>query len=114
MLTIKQVFDSLPENFSSSDFLRVARANNVMKVQDKISTKRNVANFLQDNANQNSAKLWTKKRNPISHNIFKESSATEPVIEAVNKKMNDVDQAIDLLKSKGFKVLRPISEWQEM
>ena len=94
---LTQTLAKMPKLFSSNEFSRVAQKNGITKSQIAHGV---ISSFLNHNENikrGDTLRTWYKV-NPSSNNII----------------YNDVDEAIKLFKSKGYKVLKPVSEWQEL
>ena len=97
MNTLKQALDSMDKVFSSSQFCRAIAKNGIVKVS---LTYRGASKYLELNRNRLSEKTWEKIE--VSINEGREKRA---------KRIND---AIQLLKSEGYKILKPINKWKEL
>ena len=90
MESLQKALNDMPNYFSSNQFSRKAKRYGLTtrQVQDGVC-----AQFLHQNCIQMDTKrTWSK------------SQTTD----------NDISKAISLLKSKGYKVLKPVTEYQEL
>jgi hypothetical protein len=91
---LSKSLEKMPDFFSSNQFADAAIRQNYPKIA---IAKGMLGSFLHKHATQSntSKRMWHKRGN--SHQQF-----------------NDIDAAIALLKSHGYRVLKPISDWQEI
>lgn len=104
-----KTFDEMPKHFTSFQFTRRLIHNGFPEHKIK---NNGVGKFLHVYAENEyfRSKTWTKRtsvsipRNELKLNDVKEQSSTE---------MTD-EQMIQHLKSKGYKIMKPIKEWIEL
>jgi hypothetical protein len=91
---LSKSLEQMPDFFSSNQFADAAIRQNYPKIA---ITKGMLGSFLHKHATQSntSKRMWHKRGN--SHQQF-----------------NDIDAAIALLKSHGYRILKPVSDWQEI
>jgi hypothetical protein len=91
---LSKSLEKMPDFFSSNQFADAAIRQNYPKIA---ITKGMLGSYLHKHATQSntSKRMWHKRGN--SHQQF-----------------NDIDAAIALLKSHGYRVLKPVSDWQEI
>jgi hypothetical protein len=91
---LSKSLEQMPDFFSSNQFSDAAIRQNYPKIA---ITKGMLGSFLHKHATQSntSKRMWHKRGN--SHQQF-----------------NDIDAAIALLKSHGYRILKPVSDWQEI
>lgn len=83
--------------FSSNEFAKKARKNGLTKQEVDNGA---VASFLHRNAlNAGSKRMWRK------------AALIPPTNDS---KVDKINEAINLLKSKGYKIMKPVSEWIEL
>lgn len=92
MKNLEKTLSQMGNYFSSNEFSEQARDNGVSERQIKNGA---IATFLHENAVQcETRRMWRKK--------------------TINKSEYRITEAIELLKSHGYKVLKPVSEWVEL
>jgi hypothetical protein len=92
---LNQVLQVLPEDFTSHQFLKIARNHGILPKDRKLEldvTK----SFL------------TKKANSVSRFKWKKKILPEEV------SLKEIQGAIDLLKENGYRVLKPVMDYQEI
>jgi len=91
---LSKSLEQMPDFFSSNQFADAAIRQNYPKIA---ITKGMLGSYLHKHATQSntSKRMWHKRGN--SHQQF-----------------NDIDAAIALLKSHGYRILKPVSDWQEI
>tara|TARA_R110001592_G_scaffold103236_1_gene290927 strand:- start:308 stop:610 length:303 start_codon:yes stop_codon:yes gene_type:complete len=95
---LERTLKSMPQYFSSNEFSRKAQKYGVPMWQIKNGI---IAKFLHKYAIQtNSRRTWVKKQ-----------EINTEVIENIDF---SVEKAIKLLKSKGYKIMKPITEYKEL
>jgi len=98
MEILEKVMEKMPTHFSSNEFVKKAVKLGLANVY---RTNGTIIRFLHKNAIQTtSRKMWMKRDDP------KEQSRISFD--------DEILRAIDLLKSKGYKIMKPVSEWQEL
>jgi len=98
MEILKKTLDQMGSTFSSNEFSKRAQRNGLTKHEINNGV---ISLFLHRNAIQgHTRRMWRK----------------EKAINIDRQKVEDtsIDYAIKLLKSKGFKVLKPVSDWVEL
>lgn len=98
---LKKTLEQMSPSFTSNEFSRKAKRNGL--------TKREVANgvialFLHRSAIQGETRRTWKKINCSTTNQYKSDKIQSDAIM----------DAIDLLKSNGYKILKPVSDWIEL
>ena len=98
MESLQRALNDMPNQFSSNEFSKNAKKYGLTQreVLDGVC-----ARFLHRNAVQLSTKRMWRKKN--TSNLF-----------AMDNADDQVQYAISLLKSKGYKVLKPVTEYQEL
>jgi hypothetical protein len=91
---LSKSLEKMPDFFSSNQFADAAIRQNYPKIA---ITKGMLGSFLHKHATQSntSKRMWHKRVN-YPHQF------------------NDIDAAISLLKSQGYKIMKPVSDWQEI
>jgi len=91
---LSKSLEQMPDFFSSNQFADAAIRQNYPKIA---IAKGMLGSYLHKHATQSntSKRMWHKRGN--SHQQF-----------------NDIDAAIALLKSHGYRILKPVSDWQEI
>jgi len=93
---LKKTLDEMNYSFSSNEFSKKARKNGLSKREVDNGV---IALFLHRNAIQGETRrMWRK------HNGLKSDK----------DKSDKIMEAIDLLKSNGYKILKPVSDWIEI
>lgn len=95
-----EVSSQLPNEFTSSDFYKACRAYGVQEwvLQSGAATQFLNKNFFSISPTK---KKWAKKEVP--NNLFQELLTYDPI-----------QQAIDVLKKAGYRILKPITEYKEL
>lgn len=96
MENLKQALEKMPYTFTSHMFCRVA-ANYGLTKRDIDNGV--VAYFLKQNCNQLSSKRSWAKKTAGTNTIFQTST---------------LEEAIKMVKDAGYKVMKPVNEWQEV
>ena len=90
---LKKTLDEMNFSFSSNEFCKKARKNGLSKREVDNGV---IAFFLHKNAVQGYTRRMWRKHNGLTS----------------DKKLSDkIMEAIDLLKSNGYKVLKPVTDW---
>jgi uncharacterized protein (DUF2252 family) len=89
---LKEVLAKMPKGFSTNQFNLVARKRGLADYQIENFSR----NFLHENCTLVSGRTWLKK------------DQNKTVVET------DIQQAINLLKSKGYKVMKPTTNYEEV
>ena len=97
MEVLKQTLNEMNFVFSSNEFSKQAIKNGL----NQEAVKRGIiAVFLHKNAKQmGSKRMWQKKSNKVN---------------VINFNEDEITKSIKLLKSNGYKILKPISDWLEL
>ena len=95
---LQRALNEMPNVFSSNEFGTHTKRYGVTKKQINAGV---LAKFLHRNAVQLSSKRMWRKKNP--DNLFSMDNADD-----------QVQDAIKLLKSLGYRVLKPVTEYQEL
>lgn len=104
MELLTKTLDQMNLEFSSNEFSRQALKNGLSK---RTIDKGIMRDFLVRNCHRGDTKrMWVKKYN--THTIEWKTPIHDSVV-------NDpIQDAIELLKSKGYRVMKPVSEWVEI
>lgn len=94
MNILKQTLDNMTDIFSSNEFVKEA-ARLGFKQRDIDLGK--CRNFLIENAEQHGSRRTWRKKNTELFDVE-----------------NQIQKAIDLLKKHGYKIMKPVNEWQEV
>lgn len=96
-----KTMEQMPDVFTSNQFNLQAISNGYSALA--IAKRSGTGDFIRKYATNDYpySKMWTKK------NISKNK------VEKIER-IDNIENAIKLLKSKGYKVLKPINEWQEV
>jgi hypothetical protein len=91
---LSKSLEKMPDFFSSNQFADAAIRLNYPKIA---ITKGMLGSYLHKHATQSntSKRMWHKRGN-------------------YQQQFNDIDAAISLLKSQGYKIMKPVSDWQEI
>jgi len=94
MKELKRALNEMPEKFSSNEFAGLARRYGITgkQIKNKVANK-----FLLQNCIQINQKSWAKKN---TNSLFENKHQEE--------------EAVLLLKSLGYKVYKPVTEYQEL
>jgi len=93
---LQKTLDEMEFSFSSNQFSKKARKNGLSKQEISNGI---IAIFLHRNAIQgNTRRMWRKSN----------------TLDSPKKIEDKIAEAIDLLKSSGYKILKPINEWIEL
>lgn len=101
MKILEKTITEMPKSFTSHEFNKQAIKNGYPAEKLK---RKGLANFIRkyaDNAYEHS-KMWTKRDE--KNNIMSEYKT--------NNTMSD-DEIIKYLKSKGYKIMKPVKDWIE-
>jgi hypothetical protein len=92
---LTEVLNQMPEIFSSNQFVRSCRKK---QIHEQIIHSGMIAKFLKNHASKygSSKRMWIKRATEINVIDFKEQ------------------ECIDYLKSKGFKVMKPVNKFVEI
>jgi hypothetical protein len=111
MKTIRQILEKtiteMPNTFTSNEFGKQATLNGY---PNKRSQNKHFSKFLIKYAENEGfrSKTWHKK-------VRKKYFDDKPIIrEKIVSTFDNVEEAIKLLKSKGYKIMKPINEWVEI
>lgn len=97
MNILDKTFNEMNYTFSSNEFSRKAKKYGINQFQINSGL---LASYLHQNAKQlHSKRMWVK--NNISNFDNKNDSLS-------------IDEAINILKKNGYKVMKPINEWVEI
>jgi hypothetical protein len=96
MEILKKTLSEMNFSFSSNEFSKRAKKNGLSKMEIANGA---IAMFLHRNAVQGETRRMWRKHN----GILLETPKTDQIMEA-----------IALLKSQGYKVLKPVSDWVEL
>lgn len=88
---LKKTFGEMKSVFSSNEFSKKAKKNGL---SEKEIANGAIALFLHRNAIQMESRRMWKKHNGVN--------------------LNDLSDAIQLLKSHGYKVMKPVNDWVEV
>lgn len=105
MLNSKEILDSIlqkmPLEFSSNEFTKMAKRYGISQKQIDRGI---IANYLKLNAmrNNESRRMYSKKQKSVD--LFQE----------FHSQNTDIQKAIDLLKSNGYKIMKPVNEYVEV
>lgn len=103
-----RAFEAMPDIFTSRVFNKKALSLGYPK---SMLQGNGLAGFLHRYADNQGkfSKVWRKKSvpEPVKDEFSNAISAPEPVKDEISK-------AIFLLKSKGYRVLKPINDWEEL
>jgi hypothetical protein len=96
MEILKKTLSEMSSTFSSNEFSKQAQKNGLSKREINNGV---IASFLHRNAVQlETRRMWRKKDGLSSE----------------KEKSDKIKEAIDLLKSNGYKVLKPVIDWVEI
>jgi len=97
---LQKTMGEMPNVFTSQEFNKRAIINGY---SERILRKKGLGGFIKQFAkNEPRGKLWTK----IEPTFFE--------VEAPKKKDEDyIEKMISILKSKGYKVMKPVDKWEE-
>ncbi len=97
------------DSFTSNEFNKRAVKNGYPYRSIK---GKGLANFIRRYADNlyKGSKTWMKR---ISPPLSDEVCETRIKRICTSLPINEIDAAIDLLKSRGYKVMKPVSEWEE-
>jgi hypothetical protein len=99
---LKKTLDEMYVSFSSNEFSKQAKRNGLS--QQEVNNGA-IAHFLSRNCFRgNSRRLWRK--NP--------TTTTASITIAEKHKNDSVADAISLLKSKGYRIMKPTTDWIEL
>ena len=92
--TMQRALNKMPEKFSSNEFASLIRQYGMTdrQIKNKVANK-----FLLQNCIQINRKSWAKKDN-----------------DSLFANRHQEEQAVLLLKSLGYKILKPVTEYQEL
>ncbi len=101
---LEQTMAQMPRVFTSNEFTRLAIKNGYPERR----TKNGVYIFLQRYADNEGfrSKTWTKRETSKEINLLNFSN------QDVKVELTE-DEMIDRLKEKGYKIMKPIKDWQE-
>jgi hypothetical protein len=110
MNILQKTMGEMPNVFTSQEFNKRAISNGY---SERILKKKGLGDFIKQFAkNEPRGKIWTK----IEGTLF-EKEATDANIRPTvfDQLTNDdfVEKMIMVLKSKGYKVMKPVDEWKE-
>jgi hypothetical protein len=103
---LEQTLGEMAETFSSTEFSRALYEKNV---DEKIVRNRIASGFLMSNCEQVSKKIWRKREGNQAAELF---SIQEQEINEFDKIVTD--NCIAHLKSLGYKVYAPVTEFKEL
>lgn len=86
----------MSSTFSSNEFSKQAQKNGLSKKEINNGA---IALFLHQNAVQLETRRMWRKRSDLTSD---------------NQKSDRIKEAIDLLKSNGYKILKPVTDWVEI
>lgn len=96
-----KALEQMPMQFSSNEFTKKAKQLGVTQLQINRGI---IANFLKLNAvrHEDSRRMYSKNRSNVD--LFKQ----------FHSDAMDIQKAIDLLKSNGYKIMKPVNEYVEI
>ena len=103
---LEQTLGEMAETFSSTEFSRALYEKNV---DEKIVRNRIASGFLMSNCEQVSKKIWRKREGNQAAELF---SIQEQEINEFDKIVTD--NCIAHLKSLGYKIYAPVTEFKEL
>jgi hypothetical protein len=92
---LEAAFAQMPNEFTSNEFTNKLRKN---KYDNRWIANHDNVKYLQQHAIQLSLRRWTKLDARIDTNV----------------NINKIQEAIELLKSQGYKVMKQVSEFREI
>ena len=98
---LENTLNRMPISFSSNEFTKMAKKSGISQREIDRGI---IANYLKLNANrhEDSRRMYTKKQKAVD--IFQE----------FHSQSTEIQRAIDLLKSKGYKIMKPVKEYVEV
>ena len=96
MEILKKTLSEMNFTFSSNEFSKKAQKNGLSKQEVNNGV---IALFLHRNAVQGETRRMWRKHNGLTSD---------------KQKSDKIMEAIDLLKSNGYKILKPVSDWVEL
>ena len=123
-MTLKQVWEifelvyaEMPSSFTSYDFSALSRQLNVDEYYLHSGA---IAEFLHKVAllNEKRGKVWSKKYEGVKNRrAVKMAPVIIPPVQKVEPKQSvitSIDEAINILKSAGYRIMKPVSQWEEI
>lgn len=105
---LMRAFKAMPDIFTSREFNKKALS---LGFPQRMLQRKGLAGFLRLHADNQGAfsKTWKKKSasEPVKDEILNAIPSPEPV-------KDEISNAISLLKSEGYKGLKPINGWEEL
>ena len=102
------VLNEMPARFTSHQFVAKARQS---AVPERLIIYKAASKFLEQNAKRTSRKTWEKttvSRKPYQTVVFGDNQTNAPT------ESEQIENAIKLLKLRGYKVLMPTTEYKEV
>jgi hypothetical protein len=99
----------MPVTFSSTDFIN--ECVDMGFPYDVLSRTNMVAPFLKDNTHRVSKRIWSK--GPLAH-LSPVKEVVEPRKTEVAPKAMSETECVDFLKARGYKIMKPVSDWVEL
>jgi hypothetical protein len=119
-----KALDSMPNNFGSKEFISKCVKLGIPKTV--VTNSNRVADFLKNNTERMSYRTWKKKghvkgerelmreaANKMS-GIINLTGAHDAHEQGKQSEVLTVESCIEFLKSNGYKVMKPVSEWVEI
>ena len=109
---VMDTFNEMPDIFTSFEFNRAALENGY---PERLLRGRGLANYLRRFADNDfyRSKQWTKKgATPAVVQTKIAEETTEP--KSSNIEGVSIEECIQILKNAGYKVMKPVSEWEEL
>ena len=109
LFILEKTMQEMSNVFTSHEFNKRAVKNGYPA---RILKGKGLANFIRKYADNFSwgSRTWIKREGASSPN---EVSETRIKRRCTSLPINEIDAAIEFLKSKGYKVMKPVSEWEE-
>lgn len=113
--------ESMPDNFGSKQFISKCVKLGIPKTV--VTNSNRVADFLKNNTERMSYRTWKKKRQEKNDRQLMREAANkmsflkithEDCAKELETNILTVESCIEFLKSKGYKVMKPVSEWVEI
>lgn len=106
---IRMTFDAMPDEFYSSQYWRTFRS-----LGGTDHNSNTVVKFLHKNAsNVKSRKIW-EKCVPVTRTTIYHTKFGDIHHDPTKVLIPDIDFCIKTLKDAGYKVMKPVTDWQEL